>query len=74
MDTCISYYHQCVNYEGYSGTFDEFCKLFLFDKSNIIVFIHIKNITIVGLQLTMAHFINMFCHSGKYEINQIFFF
>jgi hypothetical protein len=32
MDTCVSYYHQCTNYEGYTGTFDEFCKLFLFNK------------------------------------------
>ncbi|EFA03546.1 luciferin sulfotransferase [Tribolium castaneum] len=34
MDTCVSYYHQCANYEGFTGTFEEFCKLFLFDKIN----------------------------------------
>ncbi|RZB77491.1 sulfotransferase family cytosolic 1B member 1 [Asbolus verrucosus] len=34
MDVSISYYHQSVNYEGFSGTLDDLCKLFLFDKIN----------------------------------------
>ncbi|XP_063902961.1 luciferin sulfotransferase-like [Zophobas morio] len=34
MDTCISYFHHCKGYEGFTGTFEEFSKLFLFDKVN----------------------------------------
>ncbi|XP_021926131.1 sulfotransferase family cytosolic 1B member 1-like isoform X2 [Zootermopsis nevadensis] len=28
-DTCVSYYHHCKILEGYSGSFDDYCKLFL---------------------------------------------
>ncbi|PNF21435.1 Sulfotransferase family cytosolic 1B member 1 [Cryptotermes secundus] len=28
-DTCVSYYHHCKILEGYSGSFDNYCKLFL---------------------------------------------
>ncbi|XP_049956268.1 luciferin sulfotransferase-like isoform X1 [Schistocerca serialis cubense] len=28
-DTCVSYYHHCKLLEGYKGSFDDFCKLFL---------------------------------------------
>ncbi|PSN58315.1 hypothetical protein C0J52_00108 [Blattella germanica] len=28
-DTCVSYYHHCKLMEGYSGSFEDYCKLFL---------------------------------------------
>jgi estrone sulfotransferase len=28
-DTCVSYYHHCKILEGYSGSFDNYCKLFI---------------------------------------------
>ncbi|XP_069695754.1 luciferin sulfotransferase-like isoform X2 [Periplaneta americana] len=28
-DTCISYFHHCTLLEGYTGNFDDFCKLFM---------------------------------------------
>ncbi|KAF7265623.1 hypothetical protein GWI33_020976 [Rhynchophorus ferrugineus] len=31
-DTCLSYYHHAKLLEGYTGDFDEFCKLFLANK------------------------------------------
>ncbi|KAL1139429.1 hypothetical protein AAG570_006413 [Ranatra chinensis] len=30
-DTCVSYFHHCKLYEGYTGDFEDFCKLFLND-------------------------------------------
>ncbi|XP_046610967.1 luciferin sulfotransferase-like [Neodiprion virginianus] len=33
-DTCVSYCHHCKLLEGYRGSFDDFCKLFLADKVN----------------------------------------
>ncbi|KAF5280174.1 hypothetical protein FQR65_LT15037 [Abscondita terminalis] len=32
-DTCVSFYHHCKLMEGYKGTFDEFCELFLAGRS-----------------------------------------
>ncbi|KAF5286553.1 hypothetical protein FQA39_LY16236 [Lamprigera yunnana] len=32
-DTCVSFYHHCKLVEGYTGTFDEFCQLFLAGRS-----------------------------------------
>ncbi|XP_015594906.1 amine sulfotransferase [Cephus cinctus] len=31
-DTCVSYYHHCKLLEGYRGSFDDFCSLFLGNK------------------------------------------
>jgi hypothetical protein len=28
-DTCVSYYHHCKLLEGYTGSFEDYCKLFL---------------------------------------------
>jgi len=28
-DTCVSYYHHCRILEGYSGSFENYCKLFI---------------------------------------------
>ncbi|KAB0804001.1 hypothetical protein PPYR_00971 [Photinus pyralis] len=32
-DTCVSFYHHCKLIEGYNGTFDQFCDLFLAGRS-----------------------------------------
>lgn len=32
-DTCVSFYHHCKLIEGYQGTFEEFCDLFLAGRS-----------------------------------------
>lgn len=34
-DTCVSYFHHCQLLEGYSGTFEEFCVLFLGGKGMV---------------------------------------
>ncbi|XP_071445164.1 luciferin sulfotransferase-like [Hetaerina americana] len=33
-DTCVSYYHHCQLMEGYNGSFQDFCELFLGDNLN----------------------------------------
>ena len=34
-DTCVSYFHHCQLLEGYSGTFEEFCALFIGGKGTV---------------------------------------
>lgn len=31
-DTCLSYFHHSRLLEGYNGSFDDFCKLFISDS------------------------------------------